>query len=156
MATVEPAIESDVVPRTKPELLAPAGDRACLEAAIENGADAVYFGLQGHNARARAANFTIDELPEVMAMLRRRGVRGYVTLNTLAFPNELEGLEGIVRRVAAAGADAAIVQDVGLARLIRAITPDLELHASTQMSVTSAAGVRMAEELGCARGDPGP
>jgi len=63
----------------KPELLAPAGDRTCLVAAIENGADAVYFGLQGHNARARAANFDPDDLPEVMGLLHRRGVRGYVT-----------------------------------------------------------------------------
>src|SRR5699024_1808200 len=69
----------------------------------------------------------------------------------LVFPAELEGVEATVRRVAAAGVDAVIVQDLGLARLIRAITPDLEIHASTQMSVTSAAGVRLARELGCSR-----
>ena len=137
--------------RPKPELLAPAGDRQCLVAAIENGADAVYFGLKGHNARARAVNFELDELPEVMALLHRRGVRGYVTLNTLIFPGELEGVEAYVRRIAAAGVDAVIIQDLGLARLIRALTPDLEIHASTQMSVTSAEGVRLAEELGCSR-----
>jgi len=135
----------------KPELLAPAGDRTCLVAAIENGADAVYFGLQGHNARARAANFDPDDLPEVMGLLHRRGVRGYVTLNTLIFPAELEGVEALVRKVAAAGVDAVIVQDLGLVRLIRALTPDLEIHASTQMSVTSAEGVRLAKELGCSR-----
>ncbi|WP_233578987.1 DUF3656 domain-containing U32 family peptidase [Tautonia sociabilis] len=153
MATIDAPAEarSSRNPRVRPELLAPAGDRACLLAAIENGADAVYFGLRGHNARARASNFELDELPELMATLHRRGVLGYVTLNTLVFPGELEGLEEIVRRVAAAGVDAAIVQDIGLARLIRAITPDLQLHASTQMSITSAAGVRMAEELGCSR-----
>jgi putative protease len=136
---------------TRPELLAPAGDRTCLIAAIENGADSVYFGLQGHNARARAANFNLDELPEVMGLLHQRGVRGYVTLNTLIFPAELEGLETMVRRVAMAGADAVIVQDMGLVRLIRAMTPDLEIHASTQMSITSAEGVRLAAELGCSR-----
>jgi putative protease len=135
----------------KPELLAPAGDRTCLVAAVENGADAIYFGLKGHNARARAVNFDVDELPEIMALLHRRGVRGYVTLNTLVFPAELEGVEQLVRRVAAAGVDAVIVQDLGLARLIRAITPDLEIHASTQMSVTSPAGLRLARELGCSR-----
>jgi len=135
----------------RPELLAPAGDRTCLVAAIENGADAVYFGLQGHNARARAANFDSADLPEIMALLHRRGVKGYVTLNTLAFPRELDDLEALVRRVAEAGVDAAIVQDVGLARLIRAITPDLEIHASTQMSVTGPEGVRLAKELGCSR-----
>ena len=73
--------------RKKPELLAPAGDRTCLIAAVENGADAVYFGLQRHNARMRANNFDGTDLPEVMALLHRRGVRGYTTLNTLAFPD---------------------------------------------------------------------
>ena len=135
----------------QPELLSPAGDRTCLIAAIENGADAVYFGLRAHNARARAVNFDLSELPEVIDLLHRRGVKGYVTLNTLAFPRELDDLETTVRVVAEAGVDALIVQDVGLARLIRAITPDLEIHASTQMSVTSAEGVRLAKELGCSR-----
>ena len=135
----------------KPELLAPAGDRTCLTAAVENGADAVYFGLPRFNARARAANFDGADLPEVMAFLHRRGVRGYVTLNTLVFPRELEEIEETVRHVAAAGVDAVIVQDLGLARLIRAVTPDLEIHASTQMSITSAEGVRLARDLGCSR-----
>jgi putative protease len=120
-------------------------------AAVENGADAIYFGLQGHNARARAVNFDVETLPEVMASLHRRGVKGYVTLNTLAFPRELDDLEKTIRLVAEAGVDAVIVQDVGLARLIRAITPDLEIHASTQMSITGAEGVRLAKELGCSR-----
>ena len=137
--------------RPGPELLAPAGDRACLVAAVENGADAVYFGLARHNARARAANFDGADLPEVMALLHRRGVRGYVTLNTLVFPRELADLEATVRPLAEAGVDAVIVQDLGLGRLIRAVTPDLEIHASTQMSVTSAEGVRLARELGCSR-----
>jgi putative protease len=138
-------------PSTRPELLAPAGDRECLIAAVENGADAVYFGLHGHNARARAANFDLDELPEVMASLHRRGVRGYVTLNTLIFPAELGSVETLIRRAVEAGADALIVQDLGLCRLIRAVSPDIEIHASTQMSVTSAEGVRLAQELGCSR-----
>ncbi len=146
---------ADLIPaqtrRDRPELLAPAGDRTCLVAAVENGADAIYFGLQGHNARARAANFAIDDLPDVMTLLHARGVRGYVTLNTLIFPGELAGVETLVRRVAEAGVDAVIVQDIGLARLIRAITPDLEIHGSTQMSITSVEGVRMAAELGCSR-----
>ncbi len=155
MATAEPTAtpktESRSPGASKPELLAPAGDRACLIAAIENGADAVYFGLPSHNARARAVNFPLDELPEVMALLHRRGVRGYVTLNTLVFPAELESVEATVRRLAASGVDALIVQDLGLCRLIRALTPDLEIHASTQMSVTSEEGVRLAKELGCSR-----
>ncbi len=136
---------------SRPELLAPAGDRTCLVAAVENGADAVYFGVQGHNARARATNFELDTLPEVMDFLHRRRVKGYVTLNTLAFSRELPGLETTVRQIAEAGVDAVIVQDVGLARLIRAVTPDLEIHASTQMSITEADGVKLAAELGCSR-----
>jgi putative protease len=138
-------------PRATPELLAPAGDRNCLIAAVENGADAVYFGLQRHNARIRAQNFDGSDLPQVMALLHRRGVKGYVTLNTLVFTNEVADLETTVRELALAAVDAVIVQDLGLARLIRAIAPDLEIHGSTQMSVTSEEGVELARELGCTR-----
>src|SRR2546422_7574153 len=97
---------SSPVPTAVPEVLAPAGDTDCLRAAIENGADAVYFGLKDHNARARATNFDLDELPALMHLLHRRSVRGYVALNTLVFSEELDDLEPIVRRVAEAGADA--------------------------------------------------
>ncbi len=135
----------------RPELLAPAGDRDCVRAAVENGADAVYFGLERHNARIRAANFAGQDLPEIMADLHRRGVKGYVALNTLVFTRELADVESIVRQIASAGVDAVIVQDLGLVGLIRAVAPDLEIHASTQMSITSAAGVRLAAELGCSR-----
>src|ERR1700734_1465657 len=93
-------------PPSSPELLAPAGDFECLRAAVENGADAVYFGLStGFNARARAANFELAALPAVMSFLHQRGVRGYVTLNTLIFTSELAELESTVRAVAAAGVD---------------------------------------------------
>lgn len=138
-------------PSAKPELLAPAGDRTCLIAAIENGADAVYFGLERHNARMRAHNFDGADLPELMGLLHRRGVKGYITLNTLAFPDELTELETTIRELATAGADAVIVQDLGLARLIHAIAPELEIHASTQMSITSEEGIALARELGCTR-----
>jgi putative protease len=135
-----------------PELLAPAGDLACVRAAIENGADAVYFGLQtGFNARARATNFTTDELPELMRVLHRHGLRGYATLNTLIFDDELHAFADLVRRVAAAGTDAVLLQDVGAARLVREIAPTLPLHASTQMTLTSTETIRLAEELGMAR-----
>src|SRR6187397_2768425 len=87
-----------------PELLAPAGDFDCIRAAVENGADAVYFGLRhGFNARARAANFEMSELAEVMHFLRQRNVHGYVTLNTLAFSDELAEVEQTIRQVAEAG-----------------------------------------------------
>src|SRR5271166_6317571 len=137
--------------RVKPELLSPAGDRSCLLAAVENGADAVYFGLRRHNARIRAMNFDGADLSEVMALLHRRGVRGYVTLNTLMFPDELADVEATVRELVVTGVDAVIIQDLGLARLIRAISSDLEIHASTQMSITSEEGIRLAAELGCSR-----
>ncbi len=123
--------------RTAPELLAPAGDWQCAEAAVENGADAIYFGLQaGFNARARASNFDLQSLDRLIPFLHRRGVRGYTTLNTLVFTDELPALEKHVRHLAAAGVDAVLVQDLGVARLIREICPDLPIHASTQMTMT--------------------
>ncbi len=132
-----------------PELIAPAGDWDCVRAAVENGADAIYFGLDRHNARMRAANFTLAELPELMAFLHLRGLRGYVTFNTLIFADEIEDAGTWLRAMIESGADAAIVQDIGVCRLIRCISPDFPIHASTQMTITSAAGVRLAKELGC-------
>jgi len=132
----------------RPEVLAPAGDWDCVHAAVENGADAVYFGLERFNARMRAHNFTAADLPALMQFLHRRGVRGYVTFNTLVFANELAGAADYLRQIIAAGVDAAIVQDVGICRLIRQLSPDFPIHASTQMTVTSAAGVAFARELG--------
>ncbi len=132
-----------------PELLAPAGYWDCAKAAVENGADAIYFGLDRFNARMRAQNFTEADLPELMAFLHRRGVKGYVTLNTLIFPSELAEAEQYLRSMIAAGVDAAIVQDIGICRLIRHLSPDFPIHASTQMTITSAAGVQFAQELGC-------
>lgn len=132
-----------------PELLAPAGDWECVKAAVENGADAIYFGLDKFNARMRAQNFTEAALPKLMEFLHRRGVRGYVTFNTLVFPGELEAAEQYLRSIISAGVDAAIVQDVGICRLIRQLSPDFPIHGSTQMTVTSAAGVEFARDLGC-------
>ena len=132
-----------------PELLAPAGDWECVKAAVENGADAIYFGLDRFNARMRAHNFTEGSLPRLMEFLHRRGVRGYVTFNTLVFQNEIADAVQYIRSIIAAGVDAAIVQDVGICRIIRQISPDFPIHASTQMTVTSAAGVDFARELGC-------
>jgi putative protease len=134
------------------ELLAPAGDRLCITAAVENGADAVYFGLEcGFNARARATNLHLDALPEVMSFLHERGVRGYVTLNTLIFPSELKTVEQHFIRLTEAGVDAVLVQDLGLVRLLRAVSPDLEVHASTQMTLTSGECIQAANELGITR-----
>lgn len=135
----------------KPEVLAPAGDREALEAAVHGGADAVYFGLQGFNARARATNFDADALGDTMRWLHERGVRGYVTLNTLVFDHELASVEAAVRACAAAGVDAVIVQDLGVAKIARAIAPTLPIHASTQMTVTDASSALLARELGASR-----
>src|SRR5512140_441762 len=117
------------VPR-KPELMSPAGYWPQLHAAIEAGADAVYFGLKHFTARAKVG-FELSELPDAMRTLHARGVRGYVTFNTLVFQNELSEAAETLAAIAAAGADAIIVQDAGIARLAHAIAPDLELHAST-------------------------
>ncbi|WP_394827642.1 DUF3656 domain-containing protein [Pendulispora albinea] len=134
-----------------PEVLAPAGDRASLEAAVRAGADAVYFGLRGYNARARATNFDEEELAQTIQYLHDHGVKGYVTLNTLVFDDEVAGVERAIRTCAAAGVDAVIVQDLGVAKLARAIAPALAVHASTQMTCTDAASVELAKELGATR-----
>ncbi|HEY9665376.1 MAG TPA: DUF3656 domain-containing protein [Coleofasciculaceae cyanobacterium] len=133
----------------RPELLAPAGNWDCAKAAVENGADAIYFGLDRFNARMRAQNFTEADLPKLMEFLHRRGVKGYVTLNTLVFPQELAEAEQYLRTIIASGVDAVIVQDIGICRLIRHLSPDFPIHASTQMTITSATGVEFAKLLGC-------
>ncbi len=146
---IEPARAEQPANRRLPELLAPAGDWECAKAAVENGADAIYFGLEKFNARMRAHNFTESDLPKLMAFLHRRGVKGYVTFNTLVFENEMAEAQNYLRAIIAAGVDAAIVQDVGICRLIRKLSPDFPIHVSTQMTVTSAAGVEFCRELGC-------
>jgi putative protease len=137
-------------PQRKPEIMSPAGYWPQLRAAIEAGADAVYFGLKHFTARAKVG-FSLGELPEVMATLHRRGVKGYITFNTLVFNHELDAAARALAEIAEAGADALIVQDVGVARMAKRIAPDLDTHGSTQMSVTSADGVRLAQSLGVSR-----
>jgi putative protease len=138
--------------RRAPEILAPAGDLPSLRAALAGGADAVYFGLdEGFNARGRAANFGLDTLSETVALIHRAGARAYLTLNTLVFEPELPAMERVLRQVAAAGVDAVIVQDPAVALLARAVCPGLEVHASTQMTVSSAEGARFAAALGVTR-----
>ena len=138
-------------PFSTPELLAPAGGWDCVRAAVANGADAVYFGLPKFNARLRANNFTEAELPEVVAFCHRHGVKAYVAFNTLVFTGELDAAAEYLRLLSRAGVDALIVQDVGLVRLARAITPELPIHASTQMTISSPEGVTFARELGIER-----
>jgi putative protease len=132
----------------KPELLAPAGDWECARAAVANGADAVYFGLPAFNARMRATNFTPEDLPKLMEFLHAHGVKGYVAFNVLIFTDELAAAEEELRLLARAGVDAAIAQDLGLVALAREVAPDLPIHASTQMTLTSPEGVAFARRLG--------
>ncbi|MGQ0721578.1 MAG: DUF3656 domain-containing U32 family peptidase [Candidatus Eiseniibacteriota bacterium] len=135
---------------SKPEIMSPAGGWPELAAAVEAGADAVYFGLRHFSARAKVG-FALAELSDVIGTLHRRGVKGYVAFNTLVFDHELEEAARAVGAIAAAGADAVIVQDVGAVRVARRVAPELPVHASTQLTFTSAEGVRLAQSLGVTR-----
>jgi len=146
-----PNVSEPVRAARPPEVLAPAGGWPQLTAAIEAGADAVYFGLTRFSARARAANFHPDELSEVMGRLHERGVRGFAALNTLVFDEELDEVERYVQLVADSAVDAVLVQDLGLLARIREIHPDLPLHASTQMTLTSPESAAVAGRLGARR-----
>ncbi|HYA18929.1 MAG TPA: DUF3656 domain-containing protein [Bryobacteraceae bacterium] len=134
----------------KPEIMSPAGYWPQLKAAIEAGADAVYFGLRHFSARAKVG-FALEELPEVVRTLHERGVRGYLTFNTLVFEHELEEAARTIAAIAQSGVDALIIQDLGILRMARQIAPEMELHASTQMSITDAEGVRFAQSFGADR-----
>ncbi|MBK8093485.1 MAG: U32 family peptidase [Verrucomicrobiaceae bacterium] len=134
-------------PASKPELLSPAGNWECARAAVANGADAIYFGMPRFNARLRADNFTAEDLPELMKFLHEHGVKGYVAFNTLIFTAELPDAAAQLRLLESSGVDAVIVQDLGLARMVKALTPGLRLHASTQMTITSPEGLEFAQQL---------
>lgn len=138
-------------PAAQPEILAPAGNAEALRAAVFAGADAVYLGLRHFNARRTAGNFTAEELQRAVSFCHARGARVYVALNTLVYPDELDALAGAVSDIAAAGADAAIVQDLAAASLVRRLAPDIRLHGSTQMSVQSADGARQLAAMGFSR-----
>ena len=133
------------------EILAPAGGEAQLRAAVLCGADAVYLGLRGFNARAGAENFDENTLPQTVGWCHARGVRVYVTLNTLVTDRELPQWLHSLDAVAAAGVDGVLVQDLGLAGIIRQRYPTLPLHASTQMTIHNLAGARLLEEMGFAQ-----
>ena len=130
--------------------MSPAGYWPELKAAVEAGADAVYFGLHHFTARAKVG-FGLSELPEVMKTLHQRGVKGFVTFNTLVFDHELLEAEKAIAGIAEAGADAIIVQDIAIAKLAKNIAPTLEVHGSTQMTITSSQGAELAKSLGCSR-----
>ncbi len=139
-------------PAIAPELLAPAGTWESLIAALGAGTDSVYFGLDdGFNARARAKNFGVEELPAIVRTCHAAGARAYLTLNTLVFEEELAVVEGLLRQIGASGVDALIVQDPAVCLIARRLVPELELHASTQMTISSPDAARFAERLGVTR-----
>ena len=138
-------------PVRKPEVLAPAGGHPQLLAAIENGADAVYFGLTTFSARARAANFSPQELPAVMDTLHERGVAGFAAINTLVFDEELQDIEQLILHMDRCKVDAVIVQDLAVCEIVRRVAPNMPIHASTQMTVTSAESAMIAQSLGAER-----
>ena len=135
----------------KPELLAPAGDWEALVAAVENGADAVYLGGKLFNARHSAGNFDDLELSRAVHFAHVRGVRVYVTVNTLLDPGEVKEAVRFLCFLHRCGADAAIIQDLGLLRLAREAVPELPLHASTQMTVHNLPAVKLLKEAGISR-----
>jgi putative protease len=133
------------------ELLAPAGNWDAMRAAVANGADAVYFGVEKFNARARAHNFHTEELPDIMSFLHAYGVKGFLTFNILVFEDELEDAKKLIEACIDAGVDAVIVQDLGLVKLIREISPDFPIHGSTQMTITSPEAVEFTKQFGLER-----
>lgn len=132
----------------KPEILAPAGSYEALVAGVRSGADAVYLGTDSFNARMRADNFSGESLREAIAYCHARGVKVHITMNTLLFDSEIPKAIETIKTIAEMGADAVIIQDLGLASLIKKCAPDLERHASTQMSVGTPSGVALLESLG--------
>ncbi|HKL27350.1 MAG TPA: U32 family peptidase [Desulfuromonadales bacterium] len=135
----------------KPEILAPAGSLETFFAAFDHGADAVYVGLKDFSARAKAKNFTLDDLAQMTAYARRKTGRVYLALNTLVKEAELPRLTEILAAAEAIGVDALILQDLGVWRLAREFFPSLKLHASTQLTIHNTAGVKILENMGFSR-----
>ena len=133
------------------ELLAPVGDFECLKAAVQNGADSVYFGGSLFNARASATNFDDEELEKVINYCALRNVRTHMTLNILIKDSEFKDAIMMAKKAYELGIDALIVQDIGLAQVLMKLFPDLPIHASTQMTVHNLEGVQELEKLGYSR-----
>ncbi len=136
---------------TRPELLAPAGDMESLIAAVENGADAVYLGANIFSARVFAGNFSVDGIVNAIDYAHLRGVKAYVTVNTLIKDNEMENAINLLYHLSEFGADAVIIQDIGLLSKIHELSIDIPIHASTQMTTHNSGGVKFLEEMGVKR-----
>ena len=134
-----------------PELLLPVGTRDMLESAINNGADAVYYGVPHWNARGRTEDFSFEDVEEMIRYARLRGVKTYLAMNILIFEREIQDLPEFLERLIALKPDAFIIQDIGLARLIKAISPEQEIHASTQMTLASSEAVNLVKDIGFSR-----
>ena len=135
----------------KPELLAPAGSPEHFKAAVENGADAIYFGGKGFNARQYADNFTFEEIVKSVRYAHNKGVKVYMTVNTLVKQSEFEELILLAGEGASAGIDAFIVQDMGVASVLKRRFPEVPLHLSTQGTVYDIEGVKFVQEAGFKR-----
>ncbi len=135
----------------EPELLLPVGTRDMLESAINNGADAVYYGVPHWNARGRTEDFSFEDVEEMIRYARLRGVKTYLAMNILIFEREIQELPAFLERLIALKPDAFIIQDIGLARLIKAISPEQEIHASTQMTLASSEAVNLVKDIGFSR-----
>ena len=133
------------------ELLAPAGSPQALMAAVQNGADAVYLGFGDFNARRNAKNFSEEEVAAAVSYCHMRGVKVFLTLNTLLTDRELPAAAQVVAKASDMGIDAVLVQDLGVLRMVRQVAPELPVHASTQMSVHSLDGVKLCADLGISR-----
>ena len=133
------------------EVLSPAGSSDALVAAVQNGADAVYLGYGSFNARMNAKNFTSEQLRQSVSYCHIRGVKVYLTLNTLVLDRELKAAAQVVLDAKNAGVDAILVQDLGVLQMVRQVAPDMPIHASTQMSVHNLEGVLKAAEMGVSR-----
>lgn len=144
-------MEKSEVLKPEVELLAPAGNMACLHAAVQAGADAVYLGAGHFNARRGADNFTFDDLAQACDYAHLRGVRIYLTLNTIVLPSEVEDALELARQAYRCGVDAFIVQDIGISLELRRILPDCEVHVSTQMNTHTEDGIQAAAALGASR-----
>ncbi|MCK4503931.1 MAG: U32 family peptidase, partial [Desulfuromonadales bacterium] len=142
---------SSAKPDKTPEILAPAGSLETFFAALDSGADAVYLGLKDFSARAKAKNFTLEDLEQMVAYAHREQRRVYLALNTLVKETELPRLVEVLAAIEAMGIDAVILQDLAVWQLAREFFPSLELHASTQLTIHNAAGVKMLEKMGFER-----
>lgn len=136
---------------SKVELLSPAGDLECLKVAVQNGANAVYFGAEQFNARINGTNFSSKDLIEAINYAKLRGVKTHLTLNILIKDNEFDDAIKVVEHAYNSGIDAVIIQDLGLAMKVKELFPDLELHSSTQMTIYNIDGVEEIKKLGFSR-----